>query len=544
MRFTSTSRIALVALLGFAACAPPPPTPDASPDANDSGSVQRDSAADVAANDSATVNDTGSTPDSATQMDTGVSPADTGVSNDAATTPDSEMPPADSGVPPLDSGAPPLDSGVPPLDSGVPPLDSGVPPLDSGVPPLDSGVPPGTLLLTNPSADFSQPSYFVNEAVNGVRIGDNDGWAITSGGVNRTAVFETSADTPNYAGGTELAFTLTQASMLGMSYTLGRFRISVTTADRAMFADGVANGGNLGPPTIWSVAQVVSASATGGATLTIQSDNSVLASGSTPATSTYSVRVRTPHTRITGIKIEALTHPSLPSQGPGRANNGNFILTEVSVIASAAPIPATTNSVAFGAIPASTAGSFSQTSFAPSEAVDGMLPAAGVSNGWAIDNGFGACVAQTAVFETATNTPANGGFGTRLVFTLHQLFGTNHTMGRFRLLATTSDRSLFADGMSTGGLLGTSIWTPLSVRAASATTGSATFTVLSDGSVLANTSSASAVYSIAATTPLEGITGVRIEALEDPSLQASGPGNSGSGNFVLTELQLASGPQI
>lgn len=82
------------------------------------------------------------------------------------------------------------------------------------------------------------------------------------------------------------------------------------------------------------------------------------------------------------------------------------------------------------------------------------------------------------------------------------------------------------------------------MRAASATTGSATFTVLSDGSVLANTSSASAVYSIAATTPLEGITGVRIEALEDPSLQASGPGNSGSGNFVLTELQLASGPQI
>ncbi len=48
------------------------------------------------------------------------------------------------------------------------------------------------------------------------------------------------------------------------------------------------------------------------------------------------------------------------------------------------------------------------------------------------------------------------------------------------------------------------------------------------------------------TTPLDSptLTGVRLEALTDPRIPANGPGRSGMGNFVLTELQVSYLPKI
>lgn len=512
--------------------------------------------------------------DSVAPVDTGVQPADSGVDPDAASPADTGVEPADSGLAPTDSGVSPTDSGVAPTDSGVPPMDSGVGPTDSGVAPMDSGVdvrtdsgvdvrsdtgidtgvdtgvdsgvmppdsglPPGTVGLTNATADVSQASFAVGEIVNGISTGDNDGWAVTSGNAARTAVFETSADTAAYAGGTELTFTVTMASTLpGGPYLLGRLRFSVTRADRAMFADGLANGGNLGPSTIWSVARVVSVSATNGATLSALSDDSVRL-GTRAATSVYTVRVRTPLTRITGVRLEALTDASLPNNGPGTATSGNFIVTELGLIEGPAPIPATV-AAPFGAPPNACAASLSQSGYPVTAAIDGNLSA---SSGWGIDTGT--TNAETAVFETASNTPSYGGVGSRLVFSLHQLFGTTHTIGRFRLSVTTANRSMFANGATSGGDLGpATIWTPVEVRSVAATMGSATFAVLADGSVRATSTSAAAVYQITTTTPLEGITGVRLETLTDPVLPTSGPGNTATGNFVLSEIQVSSGPQI
>ena len=39
---------------------------------------------------------------------------------------------------------------------------------------------------------------------------------------------------------------------------------------------------------------------------------------------------------MTAIRLEALPHESLPAQGPGRANNGNIVLSEIHVAAGAA----------------------------------------------------------------------------------------------------------------------------------------------------------------------------------------------------------------
>jgi hypothetical protein len=582
MHRTIKSPLALVALVGIAACAPPPAPAD-SGDAGRPADVATDTqsptdtsvGADTPAPTDTGVEDAASPADSGVEpMDSGVAPEDTGVQpTDTGVAPtDTGVAPTDTGVAPADTGVPPMDSGVGPTDSGIDTgidarTDSGVGPTDSGIDTgidvrtdsgvdtgvdvrtdtgvdtgvmmPDSGLPPGAIGLTNATADFSQSGFSVAEMVNGIPTGDNDGWAITGGGTARTAVFETSVDTTNYSGGTDLTFNIAMNSTLGSGpYLLGRFRFSVTTADRAMFADGLANGGNLGAPAIWSVARVVSATATNGATLAAQSDQSVLL-GTRSSTSVYTVRIRTPFTRITGVKLETLTHPSLMNNGPGTSNSGNFIVTEMTMTEAAAPIPATA-SVAFGAPPSACAASLSQTGYPVTAAIDGALtPTAG----WAIDTG--STNAQTAVFETLTNTPAYGGVGSRLVVTLHQLFGNNHTIGRFRLSVTNANRAMFADGLNNGGNLGPAmIWTPVDVRAVAATTGAATFAPQSDGSIRATSVSVTATYQVTVTTPLEGITGVRLETLTDPLLPTSGPGNTTTGNYVLTEVQLASGPQI
>jgi hypothetical protein len=114
-------------------------------------------------------------------------------------------------------------------------------------------------------------------------------------------------------------------------HTLGRFRLSATTASRSDFADGLDNAGNLGMNGIWTILDPSSANSTGGAVLTEQGDNSILASGTAPTTATYAVIApNSLLSPITGIRLEVLEDPSLPFSGPGRqATNGNFVLTEL-----------------------------------------------------------------------------------------------------------------------------------------------------------------------------------------------------------------------
>jgi hypothetical protein len=63
--------------------------------------------------------------------------------------------------------------------------------------------------------------------------------------------------------------------------------------------------------------------------LDIQKDASVLVHGRTPGEDTYMVRINQPMKRITALRMEALTDPSLPSQGPGRTGHGNAVVGEL-----------------------------------------------------------------------------------------------------------------------------------------------------------------------------------------------------------------------
>jgi tetratricopeptide (TPR) repeat protein len=88
----------------------------------------------------------------------------------------------------------------------------------------------------------------------------------------------------------------------------------------------------------WTVLEPVELTSAGGATLTRLSDGSVLAGGKNPDHDTYTFVARTDLAGITGLRIEALPHPSLPGGGCGRAMSpspGDFLLTELTLSAAA-----------------------------------------------------------------------------------------------------------------------------------------------------------------------------------------------------------------
>ena len=81
-------------------------------------------------------------------------------------------------------------------------------------------------------------------------------------------------------------------------------------------------------------------------------------------------------------------------------------------------------------------------------------------------------------------------------------------------------------------------WTPLPITRATATNG-VTLTVLPDGSVLASGPNPKLTsYTVTTATTLQGITGLRLEALPDSSLPKGGPGRDGYGHFRVTGLHV------
>jgi hypothetical protein len=88
-------------------------------------------------------------------------------------------------------------------------------------------------------------------------------------------------------------------------------------------------------------------------------------------------------------------------------------------------------------------------------------------------------------------------------------------------------------------------WTSLEPLAAKARSGTE-LKVLPDRSILGSKFAGKDTFTVTASAALKGITGIRLEALPDPSLPASGPGGAPNGNFVLTGFTVAvkGGPAV
>ena len=394
-----------------------------------------------------------------------------------------------------------------------------------------------SVCLQQATATFSQTEagdFSVGRTINGTTA-DGLGWAIyPETGTAHTAAYQTMSDI-GCAEGSILTFKLDQSYMGWGEHLLGRFRISVTTDDRSTFCDGLPTGGNV--TANWTVLDPISFTSLEGTTLTNLPDGSILASGALPDTDVYTVTAATSLTGITGIRLEALTDPSLPYNGPGRQPlNGNFTLSEFTI---AIESQCTTNPPSVGLQQAtatfsqSEGGDFSVGTTINGTAADGL--------GWAIYPQMG--TAQTAAYQTTSNIGYAD--GSLLTFTLDQSYTApgQHLLGRFRISVTTDDRSTFCDGLPTGGNV-TANWTvldPIVIKSVNGTT----LTELSDHSILASGALPDTdVYTVKAQTTLTGITGIRLEALTDPSLPNNGPGRQPlNGNFVLSEFSVAVEPQ-
>jgi WD40 repeat protein/serine/threonine protein kinase len=79
--------------------------------------------------------------------------------------------------------------------------------------------------------------------------------------------------------------------------------------------------------TTWTVLKPTGMNSERGATLTLQSDGSILASGVNASGDLYTVSAVADLDRVAAVRLEALPDPSLPNKGPGRHPSGNFQLS-------------------------------------------------------------------------------------------------------------------------------------------------------------------------------------------------------------------------
>ena len=82
----------------------------------------------------------------------------------------------------------------------------------------------------------------------------------------------------------------------------------------------------------WTVLEPTELVTQKGALLTRQDDSSIFVDFSIPPNDVFVVRAEAPASEITAVRLEALTAPTLPKMGPGRASNGNFVLSEFEMI--------------------------------------------------------------------------------------------------------------------------------------------------------------------------------------------------------------------
>jgi WD40 repeat protein/mono/diheme cytochrome c family protein len=171
--------------------------------------------------------------------------------------------------------------------------------------------------------------------------------------------------------------------------------------------------------------------ATNGATLSTQPDLSIIASGKN-GRGNYIVVAQTSLKGIKQIRLEALEDTRIPTKGPGRAPDGNFVLTQFEVSATAKTEGAKPVKVALHKALAS----FSQENFDVKKVIDGNPDN---NTGWAVSPIPG--ITHWATFETKEPLGLDG--GTILTFTLRQTYNANdYMLSRFRISVATEAAGL------------------------------------------------------------------------------------------------------
>ena len=180
----------------------------------------------------------------------------------------------------------------------------------------------------------------------------------------------------------------------------------------------------------WTVLRPSHVDSEGGTTLKVLDDGSVLAGGKNPEPETYVVETETGFPKISGLRLEVMSDPSLPQGGPGRDPEGNFVLNAVEVIEAPADKPQAVEKVIFK----EAFGNESQSGYNVSNIVQ---KEEGRGFGWAID----ASPSKVPLRRQAVLVPERPfGYEGRTLLTIR--FKQNmrrpaRNLGRFRLSVTS-----------------------------------------------------------------------------------------------------------
>jgi hypothetical protein len=183
--------------------------------------------------------------------------------------------------------------------------------------------------------------------------------------------------------------------------------------------------------TVWALVDSQKISATGKVKLTRQSDGTITSSGGkSPAA--FVINTRPALTHITGVMVEVLPDEKLPRFGPGRAPDGNFVLSEIEFRWGAG-----TNAAITVAKFSDARADYSQPDYNVKLAIDGVVALG--ANGWAL---AGAPGPQRHIATFKLEKPVDGTNGLNVRIDLRQGFGEQFLMGRFRVYLTGAEDPL------------------------------------------------------------------------------------------------------
>ena len=190
------------------------------------------------------------------------------------------------------------------------------------------------------------------------------------------------------------------------------------------------------PGVKWSVLEPFEFHSEAGAMIDRQPGHALIVgqNGNIPGKDTYVVTANIDIDKVTALRLELLSSANLPGNGPGLADDGNFVLSEFRVftvaldadgkpVGSPAPVEL-----------AHCVADWSQQGFSAAQSIDGN-PKTGWSIG--VKEGQGSLnVDREAIFLTSRDVDASGGM--RLTFRIEQLHGTpKHLLGQFRISVTS-----------------------------------------------------------------------------------------------------------
>jgi len=174
----------------------------------------------------------------------------------------------------------------------------------------------------------------------------------------------------------------------------------------------------------WTIIKPTKVTGGKGTTFKELPDTSTLVGGNSPASETYTIKLKTKESGITAIRLECLTHPSLPHNGPGRAFNSNFVLGEFEAEITPASGEGKLQRIQFKRAVAD----YSQKNYNIATTIDGNK-----GTGWAVD---GPTRKENRMALFIANKAFGFESGTDLTIRLQFQFGSIHSIGRFRLALT------------------------------------------------------------------------------------------------------------